>query len=1014
MELNIIKTEEQSYSCERCKYDFESVKLLQKHMKVCMPRSRYKCQVCFKEFNNSLVYKLHKDMHNKGTFKCEICDKVFQHSSQLKIHQNTHLKKSSYWCRICQKKFKLLTALQAHKERHRSNINVNRKKLYTCLKCSKTFSLESLLYNHQKRFCKCKTFNFESKSLLYSYRNKHKSKISQTYVCQFCKKNFTTKLELNKHAVRHIQECVCSVCELTFPSLKEVKEHYLQIHPGINFKPFQCGMCRKQFANLSYLKLHVKAHSSCTLHLKRLRARMHAMKEKICETCGESFKFQYELDRHKQKHNKKTFQCEVCYRTYQRKDSLKLHQSYEHPELGTDRPFQCDICAKFFKKEEHLNCHKDYVHNGNTKQLLVWDDDRPYQCNLCTATFKRKDHLKTHKNNVHIMASKLHRCETCGKAFANSKRLEDHIKAIHEKKYSCVYCEATFLTVPDIINHDATCHSNLKIIRCFDCGKVFSTKTKLRKHTLNVHMKEATLECDICHQKYKTIFNLNRHRKLHFIPVNGMKEYQCPYCDKSYHREPSLQIHLSTHTGVKPYECNQCDKTFLRIPDLKKHLKTHEGEAKPYICQVCFTIFYDCELFYKHKKVHIEKPIVELRCQHCDQVFNHAAALKTHVLWKHSDRRPIEKKIYMCEYCSKEFKDSSSLKRHIQSLHTPKDVYKCAFCDACTLTIKALRRHVNHNHIGNNLDESVIMRRFPATAEGQAEYQRWRKNKARALVPNIKKRHRSKCMYCSRSYSKRSYLLIHINSVHKGLRKPYICAQCGQGFTERASLGRHMKCHKKQAFNYYCQECDASFSTKKWLKNHNTRFHSNRHLRCPQCGLYFKKKHDLHDHKCDDVPSEPTELKFYSCIICGSRFKRKNDLVNHKCSYMKSETSKSVQDLEEFEQTVFLEPGQQQYEIEDTDATNSSVIPANEYVEVVTENSEVGGGGIVQVVTDDGIEYHFEESAGDIQYIMDNGVVQYQVDQQPEGEAVQYYDEVPEEYQETDDNIHYQQVLHIS
>lgn len=84
------------------------------------------------------------------------------------------------------------------------------------------------------------------------------------------------------------------------------------------------------------------------------------------------------------------------------------------------------------------------------------------------------------------------------------------------------------------------------------------------------------------------------------IIKDGLKRYQCEYCDKNYSLVASLRRHVNEHTLEKVYVCKTCGKSFSKCSALTLHERSHSDFA-PYKCETCDKAFKDVIRLVQHR-----------------------------------------------------------------------------------------------------------------------------------------------------------------------------------------------------------------------------------------------------------------------------------------------------------------------------------------------------------------------------------------------------------------------------
>ncbi|XP_061443508.1 gastrula zinc finger protein XlCGF26.1-like isoform X1 [Rhineura floridana] len=354
----------------------------------------------------------------------------------------------------------------------------------------------------------------------------------------------------------------CNVCGKDFCSRGNLCAHK-KIHMGV--RPFECQECGKKFRRRRDLMTHKRTHTG--------------EKPFQCKDCGKRFSQTANLYTHAIVHSgEKPFRCSECGKMFTHKFSFTMHQKLH----AGDKPYQCDTCGKSFvcKKtlRNHQKCHLDpqpCVHCGKTfrskvglkEHLRAHTGEKPFVCDKCGKGHTSSNLLKYHLNRFHEKEP-LHRCSQCNKSFWQKSSLKAH-QTIHsgERPHKCAECGSSFRRKNTLKKHART-HTGEKPFACAECGKCFATNCSLRDHQM-IHTGEKPFKCSYCEKSFRNNRMCQDHERVH-----TRHRPKCKKCGKQQRTVRMLMIHIRVHTGVKPFECPRCEKRYHRKTNLVKHMKT--------------------------------------------------------------------------------------------------------------------------------------------------------------------------------------------------------------------------------------------------------------------------------------------------------------------------------------------------------------------------------------------------------------------------------------------------------
>ena len=629
------------------------------------------------------------------------------------------------------------------------------------------------------------------------------------YRCCLCS---TLCLDPTVHRLVHSEErpfiCEVSSCGKAYKSKPALKQHILSNHS--KYVPHRCIKCGKCFKTEYLLKKHVTI--TC-----------NDSRPYVCRTCGKRFKTISNLRYHEGTHATfKPFKCSICYKDMATKAHLKVHMiSHDN---GT---YNC-FCGKTFKSSKRYKEHFKYLH----------DPRNPNRCNICERNFKNAAALEYHKPTHERPFA----CRVCKKGFSKAISCHIHEKSRHK------------IDVPE------GCENNGKSM-CPVCNKEYKTVQSMLMH-MEMHSLEDNFECGNCNKKFKLKKHLQSHMLSHMEP-----HVPCSKCDKKFKNAKALQIHLASHS--KPFECEICRAKFSCEKYLDKHKEYHKTglKLKTYLCPICKDAFPS----FKDAEYHINDQHKELKGQ--------KMALTPVIQQGFSDQLIKSEKVFRgnfnCEICSAVFQFESSLITHEIRKHDKYDArMACSHCDVKFITPRTLKQHLYYAHnIGDRIVCQICEREF-FTEEDLMQHdlvhagQKGHSGALKVLggAPNPDKRQLHVCIVCTKYLASSELLAKHEQSHCK---EDLVCKICGRGSMNL----KQYRDHAASCSTTQCMYCGQKFSDKGALDKH-IKFHKLGKIiyKCSVCSKEFNDQIDLLSHKklhSDNLSSQDTNISQQSTTASG-------------------------------------------------------------------------------------------------------------------------------------------------
>uniref|UniRef100_A0A8C9YPY8 Zinc finger and BTB domain containing 16a n=1 Tax=Sander lucioperca TaxID=283035 RepID=A0A8C9YPY8_SANLU len=194
-----------------------------------------RCNVCGAELPDNDSVEQHRKMHSgMKTYACELCGKNFLDSLRLRMHLLSHSAgEKAIVCDQCGAQFQTEESLEAHRQIHTGSDMA-----IFCLLCGKRFQTQTALQQHMEVHAGVRS-----------------------YICSECNRTFPSHTALKRHLRSHTagdHPFECEFCGSCFRDESTLKGHK-RIHTGE--KPYECNGCGKKFSLKHQLETHYRVHT---------------------------------------------------------------------------------------------------------------------------------------------------------------------------------------------------------------------------------------------------------------------------------------------------------------------------------------------------------------------------------------------------------------------------------------------------------------------------------------------------------------------------------------------------------------------------------------------------------------------------------------------------------------------------------------------------------------------------------------------------------------------------------